>query len=55
MPELATRAEMILQTAVARALQPRLEKLVASLQQHHTRPDLTPLRQLIQQFNTPNP
>ncbi len=55
LPELAARAEMILQTAADRALLPQLEKLVANLQTHHTRHDLTPLRQLIQQLNTPNP
>ncbi len=55
LPGLVERAELILQTAADRALLPRLEKLLAQLQKHHTRYDLTPLRQLIQRLNTLNP
>lgn len=55
LPDLAMRAELILQTAADQALLPRLEKFLANLQKHHTRYDLTPLHQLIQQLKTPNP
>lgn len=54
LPPLIERAELILQTAANGALQPRLEKFLANLQKHHTRYDLTPLRQLIQQLKSPN-
>lgn len=55
LPGLVERAALIQQTAAEGALLPRLEKFQANLQQHHTRYDLAPLRQLIQQLKTPNP
>lgn len=50
LPPLLERAALILQTAADGALQPRLEKFLANLQRHHTRYDLRPLHQLIQQL-----
>ena len=50
LPPLMERAELILQTASDGALQPRLEKFLANLRKHHTRYDLTPLQELIQQL-----
>jgi hypothetical protein len=52
LPPLLERAELILETAADGALQPRLEKFLANLQKHHTRYDLTPLHQLIQQLKS---
>ena len=52
LPPLMERAALILQTAADGALQPRLEKFLANLQKHHTRYDLTPLHQLIQQLKS---
>lgn len=52
LPALMERAVLILETAADGALQPRLEKFLANLQRHHTRYDLTPLHQLIQQLKS---
>ncbi|MBI1760805.1 MAG: hypothetical protein HYR56_05140 [Acidobacteria bacterium] len=55
LPDLVGRAALIQQTAAEGALLPRLEKLLANLQKHHTRYDLATLRQLIHQLKFPNP